>query len=150
MALEQYLQGSYFSVENPLRLLDRWWHRYCHHREVILGGKNLRVEWTERANRVLQARSGPLIIEMQLYFSCVLKKRVLFHESSELKVTNVNDSMKIAFRPIQAAACDPEEFANNYPVGRVLETPAATKMIPSRLCVDFRKGEWEGEFGYKA
>jgi len=150
MALEQYLQGSFFSVENPLRLLDRWRHSYCHHRSVILGGKKLRVEWTGRANRVLQVRSEPLIIEMQLYFSCVLKKRVLFHATSELETTDVGSSMKIAFRPIQAAACDPEEFANNYPVGRVLETPAATKMMPSKLRIDFRKGQWEGEIGYKA
>lgn len=150
MALEQILQGSYFSVENPLRVLDRWLHSYRHHRGVVLGNKNLRVEWTDRANRVLRTRSEPLIIEMQLYFSCVLKKRVLFHQTSELETTDVGSSMKIAFRPIQAAACDPEEFAKNYPVGRVLETPAATKMIPSRLRIDFRKGQWEGEFGYKA
>ena len=150
MAFEQILRGSYFSIESPLRLLDRWLHSYRHHHSVVLGNKNLRVEWTDRANRTLQTRPEPLIIEMQLYFSCVVKKRVLFHESSGLDVTDVNDSMKIAFRPIQAAACDPEEFARNYPIGRVLDSPAATKMIPSRLSIDFRQGQWQGEFGYQS
>ena len=149
MALEQYLQGSYFSIENPLRLLDRWLHSYCHHRTVELGHKNLRVEWTDRADQALQARSEPLIIEMQLYFSCVLKKRVLFHETSEIETKDVNGSMKIAFRPIQSAVCNPEDFAKNYPIGRVLDSPAATKMIPSRLRIDFRQGQWQGEFGYQ-
>lgn len=148
MALEQYLRGSYFSVGNPLRLLDRWLNSYHHYHVVVLGNKNLRVEWTDRANHALQIRSSPLIIEMQLYFSCVVKKRVLFHETSELEVTDVNSSMKIAFRPIQSAVCDPEEFAENYPLGRVLDSPAATKMIPSRLRIDFQQGQWEGEFCY--
>ena len=150
MALEQILKGSYFAIESPLRLLDRWLHAYRHHRSVVLGNKTLRVEWTDRANRVLQARSKPLIIEMQLYFSCVVKKRVLFHDSSELDVTDLNNSIKIAFRSIQSAACDPEEFAKNYPVGRVLDSPAAAKMTPSRLTIDFRQGQWQGEFGYQS
>lgn len=150
MALEQILQGSYFSVESPLRLLDRWLNAYRHNSSVVLGNKNLRVEWTDRANRVLQTRSEPLIIEMQLYFSCVVKKRVLFHDNSNLDVTDLNNSMKIAFRSIQSAACTPEEFARNYPIGRVLDTPAATKMIPSRLAIDFRQGQWHGEFDYQS
>jgi hypothetical protein len=149
MAFEQILQGSYFSIESPLRLLDRWLNAYSHHRYVVMGNKNLRVEWTDRANRVLQTRSQPLIIEMQLYFSCVVKKRVLFHDSSKLDVTDVNNSLKIAFRPIQSAVCDPEEFAKNYPLGRVLDSPAAAKMIPSRLAIDLKQGGWEGEFEYE-
>jgi len=150
MALEQILRGSYFSIESPLRLLDRWLNAYRHNRSVVLGNKNLRVEWTNRADLVLQARSQPLIIEMQLYFSCVVKKRVLFHNNSNLDVTDVNNSIKIAFQSIQSAACDPEEFAKNYPVGRVLDSPAVTKMTPSRLSIDFHQGQWQGEFGYQA
>ena len=150
MAFEQILQGSYFAIESPLRLLDRWLNTYRHSRSVLMGNRNLRVEWTDRANRVLQTRPQPLIIEMQLYFSCVVKKRVLFHDNSNLDVTDVNNSMKIAFRSIQSAACDPEEFAKNYPVGRVLDSPVVTKMIPSRLSIDFHQGQWQGEFGYQA
>ena len=150
MALGQILQGSYFSIESPLRLLDRWLNAYRHHRSVVLENKCLRVEWTDRANRALQTRFEPLIIEMQLYFSCVVKKRVLFHNSSELDVTDVNNSIKITFRSIQSAACDPEAFAKSYPVGKVLDSPAVTKMIPSRLSIDFHQGQWQGDFNYKS
>jgi hypothetical protein len=148
MALEKYFKNSYFTIENPLRLLDRWLHLYCHHRTVYIEDKKLRVEWTQRANLALQARTELLIVEMQLYFSCVVKKRVLFHKESELKTVGVCEAMKVAFRPIQAAACNPEEFAKNYPIGRVLNSPAVTKMIPSRLSIDFSQGHWEGEFSY--
>jgi hypothetical protein len=75
MALAQYLQGSYFSIQNSVHLIDRWLHAYCHHRNVTLNGKKLRVDWTERAERALSVRYHPVIAEMQLYFSCVVKKR---------------------------------------------------------------------------
>jgi hypothetical protein len=148
MALEQYLKGSYFSIESPVRLVDRWLHSYSHHHGIVLGGKNLHVEWTDRADRALQTRSEPLMIEMQLYFSCVLKKRVLFHENYEMDTVDVGSAMKIAFRPIRAAKCDPDEFARNYPPGRVLDSPAALKMKPSKLSIDFRQRQWEGEFTF--
>ncbi len=83
-------------------------------------------------------------------FPVWLIKRVLFHDQTDFETTGVNDNIQIAFRPIQAAACDPEEFARNYPVGRVLNAPAATRMIPSKIRIDFRKGRWQGEFGFEA
>ncbi len=150
MVLTRLLQGRYFSIGNPVQLLDRWFHSYCHHRAIILNGKKLRVQWNGRAERALCNRREPLVIEMQLYFSCVVKKRVLFHDPADFETTGVNDNIQIAFRPIQAAACDPEEFARNYPVGRVLNAPAATRMIPSKISIDFRKGRWQGEFGFEA
>lgn len=150
MALAQYIHGSYFSIQSPVKLIDRWVHTFCHHRNVELNGKKLRVEWTERAERALSERCDPVIIEMQLYFSCVVKKLVLFHDQSELETTAVNDKLRIAFRAVQSAVCDPEEFARNYPVGRVLKSPAAAKMIPSKISIDFHKGHWQGEFGFGA
>jgi len=144
------LPGSYFSIGNPVQLLDRWFHSYRYHRAIILNGKNMHVQWTGRAERALCNRREPLVIEMQLYFSCVVKKRVLFHDQTDFETTGVNDNIQIAFRPIQAAACDPEEFARNYPVGRVLNAPAATRMIPSKISIDFHKGRWQGKFGFDA
>lgn len=149
MPLEQYLQGSYFSIENPIRLFDRWVNSYRHQCRVQLSGRELLVKWSARADRAFSNKPEPLIVEMQLYFSCVVKKRVLFHDQTEFETQVVNDHLKIAFRPIEAANCGPEEFARNYPIGRVLETTAAVKMVPSWVGIDFRNGQWEGEFGYE-
>jgi hypothetical protein len=148
MALEQYLHGSYFSIENPLRLLDRWLNAYRHQCRVRLGEKELLVKWSARAEAALAHRSEPLIVEMQLYFSCVVKKRVVFHDAANFESLAVNDNLQIVFRPIQSARCDPQEFARNYPIGRVLDSPAAAKMQPAWVALDFRRGQWQGEFGY--
>jgi hypothetical protein len=150
MPLEQYLQGSYFSIENPIRLFDRWVNSYRHQCRVQLSGKELLVKWSARAERALSNKPRPLVVEMQLYFSCLVKKRVLFHEQADFETLVVNDRLQIVFRSIEAARCDPEEFARNYPLGRVLDSSAALKMTPSWVGIDFRQGQWEGEFGYKA
>ena len=149
MAIEQLLHGSYFAIENPIRMFERWVNSYCHQSRVQLGGKELLVKWSDRAERALASKPEPMVVEIQLYFSCLVKKRVLFHDQVDFKTLVVNDRLRIAFRTIEAAKCDPEEFARDYPIGRVLDSSAAARMAPSWVGIDFRRGVWEGEFGYK-
>ncbi len=142
------LNYRYFAIGNPLRFLERWTRRYSHQSRVRLNERELLVEWTEPAQKALTNRSQPLNIEMQLYFSCVVKKRVLFHERFEIESVAVNDRINIGFRSVQSAICSPEDFARDYPEARELHA-VSDKMTPSRLKFDFRDGEWIGEFGYE-
>ena len=140
------LHNSYFAIKNPFEILDRWLHPFKHNTRIQLRGKNLDIQWTGRAEQALKQRNSPLTAEMQLYFSCVVKKRVLFHEQSNLEKTSVNNKLDISFRSVQSTACSPEEFANNYPVKGEFDSDAAHKMRPSLLCLDFVNGQWQGEF----
>jgi len=140
------IHNSYFSVGNPLQALDRWFNPPRHTKTVMLRDKPFEVEWTKRAQRAFERRNKPLIIEMQLYFSCVIKKRVLFHDSYDLESINVNDNITIAFRPVESTSCDPIEFAKNYPVKQQFKSTAASKMRPKYLLVDYVRGKWVGEF----
>lgn len=133
----------------PRQWLDRLAHPYRHQRRCRYRGKALTVRWTERARRALAARQTPLLVEMQLYFSCMVKKRVLFHSPHELHgsdVVTVNEHLQVTMRSVQADRCDPVEFARHYPGSRVLEAPAARQMRPSRLDIDFTDGQWRGVF----
>lgn len=143
------IHASYFALNpaiNPLYLLDRWLNPERYRHRVNLRGRSLDVSWTQRAEQALRDRATPLIVEMQLYFSCVIKKRVLFHDEAELNLTPVNDRLAISFRPVQAASCDPVEFARDYPVKREFDSPAAARMHPRALHIDYKKGKFEGEF----
>lgn len=150
-------QASYFGtgdVFRPWRILDRWLNPFRHSRVIDLNGKPLRAIWTARAGERLAARPHTLIAEMQLYFSCVVKKRVLFHDEpdmdsqtrGELDTRAVTDRLSVAFRPVEARSCDPEEFAANYPVKRQFTSLPACKMRPAELKLDYRRGAWWGEF----
>lgn len=143
-----HLNNSYFAIGNPFRFLERRTRRYCHQSRVRLNDRELLVEWTKPAQKALTGRSQPLNIEMQLYFSCVVKKRVLFHERLMFESVAANDRINICFRSVQSAVCSPEDFARDYPGARELNA-VSDKMSPSRLSFDFRGGDWLGEFGYK-
>ena len=142
------LQVGYFAIESPWRLLDRWLNHCRYRRTVQLEGREVEVRWTRRAERALQASPQALIVELQLYFSCVVKKRVVFHQQADFATTRVNGRLEIAFRPIASRACDPGEFALHYPAGKDLSAGPAGCMIPRSVEIDFRRGDWEGQFGY--
>jgi hypothetical protein len=140
------LRGSYFAISNPLTVLARWLNPYRHHEIVILNSHELEVRWTRRVNNALQRRSRPLFVEMRLYFSCVVQKRVLFHHESNNDHVAVNEQLLVCFHPVEALSCDPEQFAKNHPVKRQLSSRAASRMYPARLLLDYTKGQWHGEF----
>ena len=142
------LQASYFAIDNPLRLLDRWLNRFQHQKSVRINQRDVEVNWTERAERALQDRRQPLIVELQLYFTCVVQKRVLFRQLAEFDTVVVSNRLEIAFRPIASAVCDPREFALSHPAGKDLSNGVAARMIPRTVEIDYRQGNWEGQFGY--
>jgi len=141
------LQAGFFSI-SPLRALDRCVHGYRHRQTVQIRRHPLELRWSARAERELERCRQPLIIELQLYFSCVVKKRVLFHRRVDFATTRVDDRLQIAFRPIASAVCDPREFALRYPAGRDLSAGPAVRMIPAIAEIDYRDGRWEGQFRY--
>ena len=50
---------------------------------VEMLGKKIQLEISDNAAKQLSARGVPLFIEMELYFSCFIRKRVLVRESIE-------------------------------------------------------------------
>ena len=140
------IQGSYFSIGNPLQILERCFNPYRYRQSVQFHDYNLDIYWSRRAQRALLARDTPLIVEMQLYFSCVVKKRIIFHDNTDLDSLAVNEHLRLAFRPVEALSCDPVEFAQHYPVKQQFTSPSALKMHPSTLQIDYRSGNWQGCF----
>ena len=45
---------------------------------VLINDKPLMVGWTPRAQLELDHRTQPLYVEMELYFSCMVKKYITF------------------------------------------------------------------------
>jgi len=140
------LTESYFSISNPFDILDRWLNPYRHQASIVLRNKTLSLQWTKRAQAKLDSMSSPLAIEMQLYFTCVVKKRVLFHEHDIDGSLAANKDIQVYFRTVQSESCDPVEFAQNFPVKREMDSLSATKMAPSRLTFDYKNGSWSGDY----
>lgn len=142
-------QHTYFELAgllNPLPAIRRRLNPYRHRHRIDYRGHPLTVAWTQRAEHALEKRDEPLTVEMQIYFSCVVKKRVLFEREAGDGFVLVNEKLSVAFRAVEAAACEPVMFAESYPERRKLESEGASGMHPRRLLLDYSRGDWYGEF----
>lgn len=115
-------------------------------RRVQLLGRDLDVRLTSAAERALAARGAPLHVEMELYFSCLIRKRVRFDVPPRGEVTLLGENLSLSFRPVMGKVCsldehDPDNLAD-------LPTGEPQRFVPHWLKLDYRKGQWQGEFGY--
>lgn len=143
-----HLQAGYFSIRNPLHIFDRWLNPFRHKDNIDIRGKKMAIMYTRRAEKALQQLNTPLIAELQLYFTCVVQKRVNFHEHTDLETISVNPYLEIAYRTVQSNACDPVEFAEKHPVKKELNSKGASNMRPSSFKIDYKNGDWIGDFSF--
>lgn len=115
---------------------------------VILNDKEVHIRLSNSAQRALADRQTPLLAEMELLFSCLIRKRVHFrdHHGSE-NATAVSDRLAVRFRPVMTRACSVSSVEGSAPSE---DFPIANPRpyVPRWLNIDFHKGEFRGEFGY--
>lgn len=115
---------------------------------VSINGKPVIVEWTQTAVMSLANRSRPLVVELELYFSCLVKKFVHFHDEAPRRtMIQVADKLHLYFRAVTSTACtmDVAERLGRQPKVE-LDTAASHKLSPKRVRLDFSKGEWQADF----
>ena len=71
---------------------------------ISLHDKSLEIRLTAAAQKALSQRDRPLVAEMELLFSCLLRKRVYFGDETA-QSTPVNDRLAVRFRPIMTRHC---------------------------------------------
>jgi hypothetical protein len=115
---------------------------------VDLNEKPVRIEITKTAMRALQERDSPLYLEMELYFSCLIRKQLRIHEQwSGNPATQVTDKLYIAFRPVMTAACG-KDFDGDAPPLTEFPIAKTSPYVPKWVTLDYHHGQWAGEFGY--
>ena len=115
---------------------------------ILINDKPLIVEWTPRAQRELDRRTHPLYVEMELYFSCMVKKYIHFREQPRSGTSvHVNEKFAVYFRPVTSTECSMDLAAD---LGRQpeieLHNEAVSRMVPKRIFVDFKNSRWIGEY----
>lgn len=115
---------------------------------ISINGKTVVVEWTASADRALVDRTRPLVVELELYFSCLLKKSVRFHdEAADRPMVSVTDKLMLYFRSVTSTACTMEAAER---LGRQpeieLDTAASKRLAPKRVRLDYLDRQWRGAF----
>ena len=119
--------------------------------EIEINGKRVRVEVSRAANKAMKKITVPLLAEMELYFSCLVRKKVRFYERNDISNAErirVSEQLEVSFRPVMTEVCSVSDTQGDAPP--VTDFPIANPkaFIPHWLRIDFKKGEWVGEFGY--
>ncbi len=111
--------------------------------------KHIQLELTPRAAKALSGLSEPLQVQLELLFSCLVRKRIHFsprERGDAFSLQCGNDKVAVEFRPIMTKACtisgdDAPDYVD-FPIQR------AEAFIPKWLKLDFKNQQWAGEFGW--
>jgi hypothetical protein len=116
--------------------------------KVTMNGREVLVELTPAAIRALEMRTEPLFAELELYFSCLVKKFVHFRQDSRGKESvAVGDKLRLYFRPVTSTACT---FEVAERLGRQpemdIDSAALHHVAPKRVFIDHVDGQWRGSY----
>jgi hypothetical protein len=113
---------------------------------VELYGRPVLVKWSEAAEKMMHSLAEPLLVEMELYFSCLIRKAVRFGQNAQAeKFASASPKLKIGFRPVMTKVCSVSEVEGEPPLEDFpIVKPEA--FVPKRLVIDYKKGQWTGEF----
>lgn len=108
------------------------------------------VYLSETAQHALQQRDTPLIAEMELYFSCLIRTRVRFYDNAATGNSGmVNKNLQVRFRPVMTQQCG-RDYSGDEPPLTDFPITNSQAFIPRWLSIDFRQNRWCGEFGFSA
>ena len=115
---------------------------------IEIDGRNVNVTLSQAANDALTQRDTPLLAEMELYFSCLIRKQVRFRDADNGTAFPFNERLHIGFRPVMTKVCGKDYEGDEPPLTDFpIVNPKA--YVPRWLRIDYRHGQWQGEFGYE-
>jgi hypothetical protein len=116
---------------------------------VVVGDRPLKLAISKRAQAQLDRRTSALLLELELYFSCLVRKRVYVREQFDARdVHAVSDKLQVRFRPVVTETCAMREVERDNPPVRDMPIVNPERYFPHWLTLDFVRGEWLAEFGY--
>jgi len=123
--------------------------------EVKMCDKVISITLTRAAATQLEKRTTPLCVEMELYFSCLIRKKVRIFEQFREQlnadfVVDVSETLSLGFRPVMTKTCSVSSCEGESPPLSDFPIEKPESYIPKWLKMDFKKKEWLGEFGYGA
>ena len=113
--------------------------------------RTVTVKTTPRARARLESLDTPLAVEMEVYFSCLIRLRVNFPETIGEKLIPVasdNRQVDLYFSPIMTTYCHISEIRGRDPDTEYFPIQKPDKFTPKWLKLDYRHNQWQGEFGY--
>lgn len=112
-------------------------------------GKSFHLDISDAARRKLDRRALPLYLELELYFSCLIRKRVYVREAPTAEgFITLADGLLVRFRPVVTRTCSISDCDGEMPPLMDMPVVRPERYFPHWLRLDYRRGKWQAEFGY--
>lgn len=110
--------------------------------------KPVHVGISSRAESELARRGTPLLVEMELYFSCLIGKTVRFDDATHGDhFEQAAPNLQIGFHAVQTHSCSIASLTAPKPGRDAFPIRRPERFVPKWLQIDFRDGRWTGMFG---
>lgn len=114
---------------------------------MVMSSSFLKITLSRAADQALAARQAPLKLELELFFSCLIRKQlqvVETHHRDARPLACGDPRLDVAFRPVMTHTCDFDQphSVEAFPLAR------GEAFTPRWLRLDFVRGQWRGEYGY--
>jgi len=118
-------------------------------RTITFLGRSLKLSISQRAQAQLDRLAEPLFLEMELYFSCLIRKRVYVRESTDAPdVIMLADKLMARFRPVVTETCAMRDVERDNPPVKDMPITHPERFFPHWLTLDYCRGGWQADFGY--
>jgi len=125
--------------------------------------KDIDVQLSAAAKKQSQQLPSTLVIEIQIYFSCLLGKRLAFYSDEHIDNTypldkesfaeiladsqTITDNLNLRFNTVMTKACSVSDQTGPPPVTD-FKIANQKPYVPSWLSIDFENGIWSGKYGW--
>ena len=124
--------------------------------EVLLLGKPVRFDVSAPAMRALADAASPIVVELELYFSCLVRKQVCFRElagirdesTASVPHASVVPGLFASFRAVTTQECRIADVKGKPPV-ETLPVKKPDLFVPDWVRIDYRADKWRGEYGFE-
>jgi hypothetical protein len=134
-------------------------------KQITFHEKSVAIKLSQAAAEQSQKLNNVLLIEIQIYFSCMLGKRLAFYTDSDINGTwqvekklfasmiddseQLSDNIYVRFNTVMTKACPVSDYIGPPPVTD-FTIRNQKPYVPNWLAIDFKEGLWSGEYGWKA
>ncbi len=119
---------------------------------VTIKGKAVHIDVSTDAVRAAADSPIPIVAELELYFSCLVRKQVRFRGISGLQAgtddySRVVPGFYTTFRAVTTQHCSIVEVGDKAPV-ETMPVRNPERFVPDWVRIDYRAGQWLGEYGF--
>ncbi|MBT8197504.1 MAG: hypothetical protein HKN01_09890 [Acidimicrobiia bacterium] len=110
--------------------------------------RHVTVVVTPAAEMALAHREVALVAELEVLFSCLVRKRVSFRDEAPGEHTWIAaPGLHIALRPVVYDGCR-GETPNGPPPVMDFDVADPEALLPRSIRIDFHDGRWQGSFDF--